>query len=260
MLERLCHRHGARSVIRQRLNIVGIGRCNVRRNIRLRRSFVSGLRRYRPDIALLARHRVVGGVCRTIGFRRGIAEALGLFHRVAEIAQALVAQRGPLLLRLGDRIARALGRLGLDLSDRFLQRQPLLGDVGFLERRLGVAQLIDQRAARALVQRAAVLAGVLLEAADGAGNQGIIVSHYLSFSLNTILPGKRPPASGFFTRHVSNGLVTRIVSSRSGLVDNKATGQPTSSSIRLTYFIACAGNCAQDRARAVGSFQPSMVS
>ena len=51
-----------------------------------------------------------------------------------------------------------------------------------------------------------------------------------------------------------------MVSSRSGLVDSKATGQPTNSSIRRTYFIACAGNCAQERARAVGSFQPAMVS
>ena len=31
-----------------------------------------------------------------------------------------------------------------------------------------------------------------------------------------------------------------MVSSRSGLVDNRATGQPTTSSIRRTYLIACA--------------------
>ncbi len=39
-----------------------------------------------------------------------------------------------------------------------------------------------------------------------------------------------------------------MVSSRSGLVDSKATGQPINSSIRRTYLIACAGNCAQERA------------
>ena len=51
-----------------------------------------------------------------------------------------------------------------------------------------------------------------------------------------------------------------MVSSRSGLVESMATGQPTSSSIRRTYFIACAGKSAQERARAVGSCQPGIVS
>ena len=40
----------------------------------------------------------------------------------------------------------------------------------------------------------------------------------------------------------------RIVSSRSGLVDSKATGQPINSSIRRTYLMASAGSCAQERA------------
>ena len=48
-----------------------------------------------------------------------------------------------------------------------------------------------------------------------------------------------------------------MVSSRSGLVESKATGQPISSSIRRTYFIACAGNCAQDRALRCG-FLPAV--
>ena len=43
-----------------------------------------------------------------------------------------------------------------------------------------------------------------------------------------------------------------MVSSRSGLVDKSATGQPTNSSTRRTYLIAAAGKSAQDRARAVG--------
>ena len=58
----------------------------------------------------------------------------------------------------------------------------------------------------------------------------------------------------------SNGLCIRIVSSRSGLVESKATGQPTNSSMRRTYLIAAAGSCAHERARAVGSCQPATVS
>ena len=45
-----------------------------------------------------------------------------------------------------------------------------------------------------------------------------------------------------------NGSWTRIVSSRSGLVDSNATGASISSSIRRTYLIACAGRSAQERA------------
>ena len=41
------------------------------------------------------------------------------------------------------------------------------------------------------------------------------------------------------------------MSSRLGLVDISATGQPTSSSIRRTYLIACAGNWPHERAPAV---------
>ena len=59
---------------------------------------------------------------------------------------------------------------------------------------------------------------------------------------------------------VSNGFCIKIVSSRSGLVESNATGHSTSSSIRLTYLIACAGRSAQDRAPAVLSFHPSTVS
>ena len=46
----------------------------------------------------------------------------------------------------------------------------------------------------------------------------------------------------------SKGSRIRIVSSRSGLVLSKVTGVSTSSSIRRTYLIACAGSSAQDRA------------
>lgn len=49
-----------------------------------------------------------------------------------------------------------------------------------------------------------------------------------------------------------------MVSSRSGLVDNSATGQPISSSTRRTYLIASAGSSAQLRAPSVESDQPGM--
>ena len=57
---------------------------------------------------------------------------------------------------------------------------------------------------------------------------------------------------------VVKGSVTRMVSSRSGLVESMATGQPISSSMRRTYLIACAGSSAHERAPAVVSDQPSM--
>jgi hypothetical protein len=56
------------------------------------------------------------------------------------------------------------------------------------------------------------------------------------------------------------GSVTRMVSSRSGLVERSATGQPISSSMRRTYLIAWAGSSAQERAPAVVSDQPGSVS
>ena len=58
----------------------------------------------------------------------------------------------------------------------------------------------------------------------------------------------------------SNGSFIRIVSSRSGLVESSVTGHSISSSMRLTYLIACAGSCAHERAPAVDAFQPSSVS
>ena len=132
------------------------------------------------------RHRIIGGARRTIGLRRRIAEALRLGHAIAEVAQAmvtktLVAQRRPRLLAIGGIRPRAFCRFRFHLADRLLQRQPLARDVGFIERGIDAAQLGDQRAARALVQRTAVLAGVLVEAGDGAGDQGKIVSHCASF-------------------------------------------------------------------------------
>src|SRR4029077_17581126 len=126
-------------------------------------------------------------------------------------------------------VARALGGIGLDLADRLLKCEALARDVGFVERRFDAAPLVDQRGARALVEHAAVLAGVLVEPGDGAGDQRVVVSHCASTAY-------------FPHHHTSNGFCTELVSSRSGLVESMATGQPTNSSIRRTYFIACAGN------------------
>ncbi len=132
---------------------------------------------------VVARHRLIGRARRTVGFGRRIAETFGRGHVVAEAAQALVAQGGPRLLARRRLVSATIvrphapGRLRLDLADRFLQRQALVRDLGFLERGLDAAQLADQRAARALVQRTAILAGVLLEPGDSAGDQGVIVSH-----------------------------------------------------------------------------------
>ena len=64
----------------------------------------------------------------------------------------------------------------------------------------------------------------------------------------------------FAAGHWLNGSETRIVSSRSGLVDRSVTGQRTSSSIRRTYLIAAAGMSAQLRAPALVSFQPGISS
>src|SRR5262245_43479888 len=58
----------------------------------------------------------------------------------------------------------------------------------------------------------------------------------------------------------ANGSFTRMVSSRSGLVERSATGASISSSMRRMYLIAVAGSCAQERAPLVDSRQPSSVS
>ena len=56
------------------------------------------------------------------------------------------------------------------------------------------------------------------------------------------------------------GSRTRIVSSRSGLVERSATGAPISSSTRLIYLMAVAGSSPQERAPRVDPLQPSKVS
>jgi len=56
-----------------------------------------------------------------------------------------------------------------------------------------------------------------------------------------------------------NGSLTKIVSSRSGLVDKSATGASMSSSICRIYFIAFPGSSDQERAPRVLSDHPSKV-
>jgi hypothetical protein len=73
--------------------------------------------------------------------------------------------------------ARTLGGFAFDRTDRFFQRQPLARDFGFLKRRIDAAQLIDQRGTRAVVQRTAIFARVLVETRDRTGNKGVIVRH-----------------------------------------------------------------------------------
>ncbi len=73
----------------------------------------------------------------------------------------------------------------------------------------------------------------------------------------------RSTADGRSRRHSgqsAKGSRTRMVSSRSGLVESRATGASTSSSSRLTYLTAGAGRSAKLRAPRVLSDQPSSSS
>ena len=164
----------------------------------------------------------------------------------AESAERNPAQlyRRRLIFRRLLRVAR-LGLIRFNAPDRIFESEPLAGDLRLVERRLNAAQLRDQGAAGALIKQPAVLAGIALKTANGAIDQRIIVSQF---------------TSRVFSSQLSNGFFIRIVSSRSGLVESKATGQPTNSSMRRTYLMACAGSSAQLRAFAVGSCQPSMTS
>ena len=253
----------------RRLGEIGRRRLFSRRLEIVRRRLFRRGRVHRRRQRLGVGDMLVGRTRGPVGLGGALAQAFGLGHGLAEIAQGLIAQRGAgrrrdslrlLRLRVGD-------GLGLDPADRLFERQPLARDLVLVERRIDAAQLIDQRRTRALVQSAAVLAGIAVETADGAGDQWVIISHRASLCLSRCLPETSSPRRNavwprfmsFFSAH-SNGFFIRIVSSRSGLVDSSATGQPTSSSTRRTYLMACAGSCAQERARAVGSFQPAMVS
>ena len=69
-----------------------------------------------------------------------------------------------------------------------------------------------------------------------------------------------PPAPGRVRPQSAKGSWTRMVSSRSGLVDSRATGASISSSMRRTYFTAAAGRSLKVRAPSVLSDQPGRVS
>ncbi len=134
---------------------------------------------------------------RSVGFGRGTAQVLGFRRHHAELAQGFVGDRYRMVGRrrtrrgrrrgLGGRRAflialalRELVGLVLDPPDCVFQRQTLARDLGFVERRVGAAQLIDQRSARALVQRTADFAGAVVEARNGARDQRIVFSHCAS--------------------------------------------------------------------------------
>jgi hypothetical protein len=78
---------------------------------------------------------------------------------------------------LPRRLDELAGGLGLDLADRFLERQPLAGDVRLVQRRRDAAQLRQQRRPGALIERAPILAAVLFETSDGAGDERVVVGH-----------------------------------------------------------------------------------
>ncbi len=144
----------------------------------------------------------------------------------------------------------------------------LAGDIRFIERRRHAAQLRHQRRPRALIERTSGVAGILVETGNCMGNERVVVGHgspAYAFGAPIAFTMLQCDLQRDLQRDLqwaqsSNGLCIRIVSSRSGLVDSKATGQPTSSSMRRTYLIAGAGSSAQERARAVGSRQPATVS
>ena len=77
----------------------------------------------------------------------------------------------------GARWVELSRRLSLDLADQLLEREALARDVGFRQGRRHAAQLGDQRRARALVERTAVLAVVLLQTGDRAGYERVIIGH-----------------------------------------------------------------------------------
>ena len=181
-----------------------------------------------------------------ISTRRGPRQFVG--GRVYAVAPRRRRRRAHIPARLRSRLAR---RLGLHLADRLFERQPLLGDLRFRQRRFDRAQLRDQCGARPLVKPPASFTGALLKPFYRTDDERMIVGHRLSL---------RSAPAFFILIHVSNGFCIRIVSSRSGLVDNMAAEQPISSSSRRTYLIACAGRSAHERACAVFSPQPAMVS
>lgn len=220
------------------------GRRRLRRGD-LRRRRGGAWRRGRRDGGM-RRRRGRGGGRRKSGGRPGLRR----FWRGGRGGRT--ARRGRLRRgrsRLGRRLARAVCRrkLRLDLRNRLFERALLPLDIAVGQRRTQGPELRHERHARTVIDRMTRRSRTRTrKVGDGAREQRLIVSH---------AECARSPTS-----QSRNGSWTRIVSSRSGLVDNSATGTPTSSSIRRTYFIACAGRSAHERALLVTPFQPSIVS
>src|SRR5713226_1474249 len=80
--------------------------------------------------------------------------------------------------------------------------------------------------------------------------------------VHRLTPDRRPQIGAPARRQSrsSKGSRTNTVSSRSGLVENSATGASISSSMRRIYLMASALSCAQERAPRVLSLHPSTVS
>ena len=195
--------------------------------LRARRAARPG-RRSRRD----RRRRGEHFACGLRALRGRIAERLGLGDHIAEALQALVGHRaaspcadaaGRGAARRGrarrDRRARGIGSaavirlragsgarhfapaprgFGLDLADRFFEREALARDLGFGQRRIvHPAQLRDQSRARALIERATAFAGVLFETGDGLGDERIIIGHSLATSLAHLSRRFRNGSSSF---------------------------------------------------------------
>lgn len=90
----------------------------------------------------------------------------------------------------------------------------------------------------------------------GVGKIGLHAQLPFSAEQNANITGSSQAISDQSTK----GSRSRIVSSRSGLVETRATGVSISSCTRWTYLIALAGNWAKLRAPAVVSCQPSISS
>ena len=129
------------------------------------------------DVRRPLRHGVICCMGSAFGLGHRASQTLGFSNGFPKIPQAPVTERCLTMLRLLDVRARPFGCFRLNLADCLLQRQALARNVRLVERRHDTAQLGHQRSARAVIQGAAILAGVLVQAANRALDQGIIVSH-----------------------------------------------------------------------------------
>ena len=168
-----------------------------------------------------------------IGWRRWRREALGARRQGGVALFAKFSARSPRCF-------------GFHLADGVFQREPLLGDLGLRQRGFDGSAASPARCARAH-KRPARFTGVFLESLNGANDEWKIVGHRQSL---------RPLGGFFISIYISNGFCIKIVSSRSGLVESMAAGQPVSSSSRRTYFDRLGGQIAT-RARPGRLFPPA---